>query len=127
MQRLDDGAPAHLVQEREDVGAVGRHEGLGRVAGEVERVELLVRVTEAARVVQDDRAASGALEQLRHVHVLGVERRVLPDEHGLDLRESHVEGGTQGIVGRRVADGQGANTRVDVPFLDEQVPRQGVK
>ena len=72
-------------------------------AREVERVELLVRVAQAARIVDEERAPAQLLEHERDVEVLGVERRVLADEDALDVGEAHVVGLAEREVRRLVA------------------------
>ena len=87
MTNDDDAAPTDLRHEREYRVAVGRDERPRHVAGEVKRVELLIRVANAARIVHEHRPVARALEKERCVEVRRIEGRILANEHRVDRGE----------------------------------------
>ncbi len=127
VERLHDGLAAELLHEREDALAVVRDHRARHVAREVRRVELLVRVAEAARIVHDDGAVARPLEHLRQVEVRGVERRILADQDGVRIGEAHVLERAERRVRRGVAHRHRPNARVDVTVLQKHVGRLAVE
>ena len=118
---------ADFGDEAVDAVAVARHERARHVRGEVQRVELLVRVAEPARVVHDERAPAQVLEDEREVEVLRVERRVLADEDALQVGQAHVARLAHREVGRGVAHADLARAGPDVAAVDVHVARFAMK
>ena len=82
VERLDDHVGV-LVDERADQRGVARDERRRDELVELRDRHLLVVVADRARAVEDARAfALGRLEEVRRIHVLHVERRVLAHHHG---------------------------------------------
>ena len=85
VERLHDRV-AVRVDERVDPRRVARHERRRDELAELRDRDLLVVVADRARPVEDARAlALGGLEQVRRVHVLHVERRVLAHQHRREI------------------------------------------
>ncbi len=130
VERLDDGDAAVVAAEAVDHVAIGGDQGARRPLGEVERVELLVGVAEAAGVVDEERPAAGALQDQRGVEVGAIEGRILAHEDGVDVREAELRRPGLAIVeddprGRR-PDLHRMGDRPRFPVLDVEVAQEAV-
>ena len=121
VERLHDHLAAERLHESLQARGVGADEAVRDHIGEVERVELLVRVAEPARVVHDERDPRiDEAEDVRREEEGHVERRVLPHEDGVEPRERLHRGAAHG--------GELPRLRADAPHrgprrrpVDEQV------
>ena len=90
VQRLDHHLAALLGQERaQAAGLAGDHHRRGQL-GEAEHRQLLVRLAQAARVVDQQGLAARPLEQQGREVVVEVEGRVLAHEHDVEVVEEHL-------------------------------------
>ena len=69
--------------------AVGGDERPWCPARKLEGIELLVGVTKAAGVIDDERLGAHPLEELRRVRVRRIEGRVFANEHRIERRHVH--------------------------------------
>src|SRR5262249_6307865 len=89
VDRLDDHLPAELVEKTVQLDEAPGNEGTRNQLGEAQHIELLVGITQAGRVVDEQRTAR-QLYQLRRVKILDVDGRVLTQERDVEGRETHL-------------------------------------
>ena len=87
IQRLYDHLPALLCHKRAQHVVAPRHDRRCQQVGEVKDVQLLVGFAQAARVVHQEGATPGVLQQLRGLQVDAVKRRVFAHQHGVKVRK----------------------------------------
>ena len=78
---------AVLGAEGLDRVPVAGDEGRGHQLREIHDEQLLRRVADAARIVDDERLRLNALEEMRRRHIGEIEGRVLPEQHDVDAGE----------------------------------------
>ena len=89
VERLDDQRPTLGVPERAQVRDARRDDRGRYEVGETQGEELLVRLAQPARVVDEHASAADVLEQRRRVEVVHVERRIRPDEDDVVTLDRH--------------------------------------
>ena len=73
--------------ERFDRGAIARNHRRGHEVGKVHHEQFFGRVAHGFRIIDDERAGLDALEQMRRRDIGQIERRVLAQQHDIDLSQ----------------------------------------
>ena len=120
VERLYDGL-SDFGHESMYAIAIAGDQRARHMPGEMQRVELLVRVAKPPRVIHDEHASAQSLEHQRDVEVGGVERRIFPNENAVDLGKANGFGLVERKMRKRVAHSHGTHPRPDVAALHEHV------
>ncbi len=124
VEGLDHHLAPLLGQKRPQPVRLARHHRRRAEVGELQHRQLLVLLAQAARVIDDQRPAAGALEHQRREVVVEVERRVLAHEDRATAAERDRRlRPEQVVVTGHAPDGDRPGARHGVGVLEREVAR----